>query len=97
MKEKPKKNFSERKEALFRIVVAFVSGLILEVWSNFILILLIVNFFITLFTKRRNEDLAIFCEYWNTEFYKFCKYITFVTNKRPFPFSKLEKMGRFEW
>jgi hypothetical protein len=92
----PNKKSSERTEAWFRIVVLIVSGIILSIWKILIQILAIINWFITIFSGKRNKDLADFCEYWNTEVYKFIRYITFVSNKRPFPFSNMEKMSKFE-
>lgn len=91
-----KEESKERGEALFRILVLIISGIILGVWKALVCILVVINFFITLITGKRNRDMADFCEYWNTEAYKFLHYLTFVSNKRPFPFSKLEKMNRFE-
>ncbi|MFA5887873.1 MAG: DUF4389 domain-containing protein [Candidatus Nanoarchaeia archaeon] len=85
----------ERKEAFMRIVVLFVSGIILGIWKGLIQILVVVNWLIVLFTAKRNAELANFSEYWNTEIYKFLKYMTFVTNKRPFPFSDLERFAKF--
>ncbi|MBT6774898.1 DUF4389 domain-containing protein [Candidatus Woesearchaeota archaeon] len=82
---------SERTEALMRIVVGIVSGIIIGVWKIFIKILVIVNVLIALFTGKRNKDVAELCEIWNTQFYIFLRYMTFVSNKRPFPFSSLEK------
>jgi hypothetical protein len=90
------KKKSERKEAWFRIIVAIVSGVILEVWSYLIGILAVINWFITLFSGKRNKELAIFCEYWNTEAYRYMKYLTSVTNERPFPFSDMQRIGKFE-
>lgn len=86
----------ERKEAWFRIIVLIVSGIILGVWKALVSILSIVNWFIVVFSGKRNRELAMFCEYWNTEIYKFIRYITFVSNKRPFPFSKMERMSKFQ-
>ena len=86
---------SERKEAWFRIIVGIVSGIILGLWKALIQILAIVNWLITVFSGKRNKELAEFCEYWNTEMYKFARYMTFVTNERPFPFSNLQRMSRF--
>lgn len=86
---------SERKEAWFRIIVAIVSGIILSVWRYLVVILAVVNFIITIFSGKRNKALAVFCEYWNTEAYKYIRYLTFVVNKRPFPFSKMERMSKF--
>ena len=90
------KTLSERKEAWFRIIVLIVSGVILGIWKALTQILAIVNWFITVFSGKRNQELAGFCEYWNTEIYKFIRYVTFVSNKRPFPFSIMERMSKFE-
>ena len=90
------KKMSERQEALFRIVVAIVSGIILAVWRYLIVILVVINWLITLFTDKRNKDMADLCEYWNTEIYKYIRYLTFVSNKRPFPFSNVERLSKFE-
>ena len=87
---------SEREEAWFRIIVLIVSGVILAIWRYLVFVLLIINWFITIFSGKRNKELAEFCEYWNTEVYKFIRYITFVSNKRPFPFTNMEKMSKFE-
>lgn len=87
---------SERKEGWFRIIVGIVSGIILGVWKMLTTILAIVNWFIVIFSGKRNKELADFCEYWNTEIYKFIRYITFVSNKRPFPFSNMERISKFE-
>ena len=86
----------ERKEAWLRILVFIISGIILDVWNILITILAVINWFIAVISGKRNRGLAMFCEYWNTEFYKFCRYMTFVTNSRPFPFSKMERMSKFE-
>jgi len=91
-----KKNvFSERQEAWFRIVVGIISGIILGVWRYLIFVLTILNWLITLFSGKRNKDMADLCEYWNTEIYKYIRYMTFVTNERPFPFSNVERMSKF--
>ena len=86
----------EKKEAWMRILVAIVSGIILAVWRYLIVILAIVNWFIVIFSGKINEELAELCEIWNTQSYIFVKYVSFVTNKRPFPFEKLTKsMSKF--
>ena len=87
---------SERKEAWFRIIVIIVSGIIIGVWKFLIVILGIVNWLIVVFSGKRNKELADFSEYWNTEFYKFIRYLTFVSNKRPFPFTTMERISKFE-
>ncbi len=88
---------AERTEALMRIVVGIISGLILGLWKALIQIIAIVLWFIAIFTGKRNKDLANFCEIWNTQVYIYLRYLTFVSNKRPFPFNPLEKnLSQFE-
>lgn len=90
------KKMSERSEGWFRIIVVIVSGTLLAIWESLITILGIVNWLITVFSGKRNKELAEFCEYWNTETYKYIRYLTFVSNKRPFPFSSLERISKFQ-
>jgi sorbitol-specific phosphotransferase system component IIC len=85
----------ERKEAWFRIIVAIVTGIILSAWGHLVCLLAFINWLIVVFSGKRSKGIAEFCEYWNTESYKFMKYLTFVTNKRPFPFSSMERMSKF--
>ncbi len=90
------KKINEKKEAWFRIIVAIISGVVLTVWRYLIVILSVINWFIAIFSGKRNKELALFCEYWNTESYRFRLYLTFMTNERPFPFTKMEKMSKFK-
>ena len=87
---------SERKEGWFRIIVAIVTGIILSVWKILVVVLGVVNWFIVIFSGKRNKELAMFCESWNTELYKFTRYLTVVTNRKPFPFTNMERMSKFE-
>jgi len=81
----------ERKETLMRIVVGIATGILLGIWQYLIIVLTIVNFFYTLFTKKRYKEIAEMCETWNTQYYVFLRYVTFVSNERPFPFTSLTK------
>ena len=81
----------EKKEAWMRIIVLIVSGVILWAWKTLIQILLVINWLVTIFTGKRNRGLAGFSEIWNTQTYIFFRYITFVSNERPFPFKGLYK------
>jgi len=95
--KKLKNMHKERKEALMRIVVGIVSGIILGAWQYFISILMVINFFYTLFSKKRMKELAEMSEIWNTQYYTFNKYMIFESNVRPFPFNKLQKsISKFE-
>ena len=88
---------NERKEAWMRILVCIVSGIILGLWKGLIQILAIVHWFIVIFTKKRKRGIAKFSEIWNTQIYVFLRYMTFVSNYRPFPFNSIEKsMSKFE-
>ena len=87
---------SERKEAWFRILVAIISGIILNIWKILIIIFGIVHWFIVVFYGKRPKALAEFSEYGNTEFYSFSKYLTFVSNERPFPFTSMQRMSKFK-
>tara|TARA_Y100000310_G_scaffold103202_1_gene101451 strand:- start:2716 stop:2991 length:276 start_codon:yes stop_codon:yes gene_type:complete len=87
----------ERTEILMRIVVAIVSGIVLGVWKWFIFVIGVVNWIYTLFAGRRMKELANLSEVWNTQIYIFLRYMTLVSNKRPFPFRSLEKsFSKFE-
>jgi sorbitol-specific phosphotransferase system component IIC len=90
------KSSGEKKEGWFRIIVAIVSGIILHIWSMLIAVLAVINWLVTIISGKRNKELSSFCEYWNTETYKFVRYMTFVSNKRPFPFSNMERISKFE-
>ena len=87
---------NERTEALMRIPVGIVSGIILVVWRYLIAIFVILNFFYTLFSGKRMKELAEMSETWNTYQYVFMRYLIFVSNERPFPFKSLTKnMSKF--
>jgi hypothetical protein len=87
----------ERMEVLMRIAVLIVSGIILVVWRYFIYLLVLVNLIYTLFSGKRLREVAELSEIWNTQWYVFQRYIILVSNRRPFPFGKLEKkMSNFE-
>ena len=82
---------NERKEALMRIPVLIVTGILLSVWKMLINLFFIINFVLTLVTGKRIAELANMSETWNTQMYTFQRYLFFVTNERPFPFNPLAK------
>ena len=87
---------SERTEALMRIFVGIVTGIILYFWGYLVVILLVINFVYTIFAGKRLKELAEMCEIWNTQAYVLKRYLIFESNKRPFPFTKLERsMSKF--
>ena len=87
---------TERKEAWMRIIVAIVSGIVLGAWQYFIFVLAIINWIYAIFSGKRLEELARMSEIWNTQNYIFVRYMTFLSNERPFPFKHLTRnMSKF--
>jgi sorbitol-specific phosphotransferase system component IIC len=82
---------AERSEALMRIVVGVVTGILLGIWKMLISAFWVINFVWVLVTGKRIRELADFSETWNTQMYVFIRYIIFLTNERPFPFRPLTK------
>jgi hypothetical protein len=87
---KPKK-FSQRKESWMRIIVLIVTGIILVAWRYLIVVFTLINFFYSIFSGKRLKELATLSEIWNTQWYHFNRYMIFMTNVRPFPFTPLAK------
>ena len=86
----------ERIEIFMRIIVLIVTGIILAFWKYLIIVFFLINWVYVLFAGKRLQQLAKLSEIWNTQWYVFQRYLIFVTNKRPFPFTKLEKsMSKF--
>lgn len=81
----------ERTEILMRIPISIVSGIILGVWRYFILVICVVNWIYTLFAGKRMKEIAKLSEIWNTQVYTYLRYLTLVSNDRPFPFKSLTK------
>jgi sorbitol-specific phosphotransferase system component IIC len=49
-------------------------------------LLVIFHWIAVLVTGERIKSLAEFCHMWNVQVYAYLRYLTFVTNVRPFPF-----------
>lgn len=97
MAKKNKKHDFERTESLWRVLVLIVSGIMLKFWEVLNGVLAVVNWVITLITGKRNKDIADFCEIYNSQLYTFWRYISGVSNVRPFPFGPLAKnISKFE-
>jgi len=87
----------ERSETLMRIVVVIITGIILSVWKILIEVFFVINFIVTLISGKRMKELASMSETWNTQWYVFQRYIIFLTNERPFPFTPLARnMSNFK-
>jgi uncharacterized protein YqhQ len=85
-----KKQESERREAWLRIPIAIVSGFILEIWGFFVLIFSLVQLIMVLVEGKKNKDFLDMCKVYVAQLYIFAKYITFISNERPFPFGEVK-------
>ncbi len=90
-KKLTKKQENERREAWMRIPIAIVSGIILEIWGFFILIFALVQLILIILESEKNKELIDMSKRYIAQIYVFVKYITFVSNERPFPFGEFKK------
>jgi len=82
---------TERIEALMRILVGIISGIILGLWKVVVQVVAVIHWFYIVINEKRNKAMAEFCNRWVTYVYHYTRYMTFSTNKRPFPFEDLGK------
>ncbi|MBU0461326.1 MAG: DUF4389 domain-containing protein [Nanoarchaeota archaeon] len=80
-----------RESALWRIPVGILSGLTLLFWGTLILFLSIVNWFHILIWNKRNKAISEFANSWVTCDYRFKRYMHFISDVRPFPFTEIDK------
>lgn len=85
-KEKSKKSTGE---VLMRVPVGIISGVILYVWGIFIFCFAIVQLILILVKDKKEEELLKICDRYVIQINIFLKYITFIEDKRPFPFADL--------
>lgn len=90
-KERKKKKRIKVKNVWMRIPVFIISGVILYVWGFFVLCFCIAQFVIILVEDKKSKELVHLCRLFNIQAYDFMNYITFVSERRPFPFGPLEK------
>ncbi|MBL7055452.1 DUF4389 domain-containing protein [Candidatus Woesearchaeota archaeon] len=81
----------DRLEAILRIPIGLICGIILGLWKVVIQVVVIVHWVYAIVTGKRNKGMAEFCNKWVTYVYNFLRYMTFATNKRPFPFDDFGK------
>lgn len=81
----------ERREALMRIVVGIVSGIIMSLWRGLANFVGLIHFLVVLVTGKRSESLANFTNKFIQYEYDFYRYMFFVTNQRVFPFEELRE------
>ena len=91
VKKKKKEMSPEKREAWMRIPIAIVSGFILDVWGFFIFCFALVQLVLILAKDKKEKELLRMCNVYLVQLYVFVKYVTFLSDKRPFPFRDLEK------
>jgi uncharacterized protein YqhQ len=86
-----KKEKIDKNEVWMRIPIFIVSGIILHVWGFFIFCFALAQFIIILVNEKKEEELLRMCNTYLIQLYIFIKYVTFLSDRRPFPFGELEK------
>ncbi|MCK9568338.1 DUF4389 domain-containing protein [Candidatus Pacearchaeota archaeon] len=80
-----------KRELWMRIPVFILSGMILHVWGFFVLIFSLVQLVLLLVESKKEREFTHISSMFSNQIYIFFKYITFLSNERPFPFSKIKK------
>lgn len=88
----------ERTEALLRIVLSIVYGLISYIWSLLIGIIWIIHWLYVLVVGKRNQGMAEFANKYVSYIYNVNRYILFTTNQRAWPLgdSELKEMDEVD-
>ena len=81
----------ERTEALWRILVAIVSGIIMGIWNYIMGLVIVVHWILVLLSGKRIKELSEFANQWASFVYRFYRYIGFACNSRPWPFADFGK------
>ncbi len=89
-----KRQENERREAWMRIPISIVSGFIFYIWGFFVCIFAIVQLIMVLVEGKKNKEFLDMCKNYVAQLYAFVKYITFISNERPFPFGDLRKFEK---
>jgi len=80
-----------KKNIWMRIPVFLLSGMILHVWGFFVLIFSIVQFVLILTERKTEKEFLNISSMFCSQIYCFFKYITFLSEEKPFPWGKLKK------
>ena len=79
----------ERTELVVRLVVLLVCSILFYFWNILIFVIFIINMVITLIKGAPNKNLIKFSQIWLSEITRALKYLLFISNERPFPFTEL--------
>ncbi len=84
----------DKRDVWMRIPVFIISGAILHVWGCFIFIFALVQLILILLKEKKEREFVNMFVMFSEQLYCFMKYITFLSEEKPFPFAKLKKEKR---
>jgi hypothetical protein len=80
-----------KKSVWMRIPIFIVSGAILYVWMFFTLIFSLVQLVLMLAEGRKEKEFVNFSSLFISQISCYFKYISFISEEKPFPWGKLKK------
>jgi hypothetical protein len=80
-----------KRNLWMRIPIFIVSGIILHVWGCFVLIFSLVQLILQLLGNKKEKEFLHISSMFSTQIYIFFKYISFLSEEKPFPWGKLGK------
>ena len=80
-----------KRDIWMRIPIFFLSGMMLNVWAFFILIFSLVQLVLMLLEDKTEKEFLTISSMFSDQIYCFFRYISFVSEEKPFPFGKLGK------
>lgn len=80
----------EKSEALMRIPVGIVSGIVLWVWMYLVFLLVLINLIYTLVKGKPDKEIVEFCDIWKNQVKRYMEYMIFLNNNRTWPFGKFK-------
>lgn len=82
----------ERVEAILRLFIAIITGILLYIFGYVIGLVNFVHWFYVIITGKRSKSLAEFANSYCNLLYNYTRYMTFTTNERPIPFGPWEEI-----
>jgi hypothetical protein len=80
-----------KRNIWMRIPVFILSGAILYVWGFFVLIFSLVQLVLMLTEKKKEKEILNISSMFSNQVYCFFKYISFISEEKPFPFGEIKK------
>jgi Domain of unknown function (DUF4389) len=80
-----------KRNIWMRIPVFILSGMILYVGGFFVLIFSLVQLVLMLTEKKKEKEILNISSMFSNQVYCFFKYISFISEEKPFPFGEIKK------